>query len=148
MERKLTLSREHFDVNGTLHSNLLTNLQRTQTDEQTETGTSTAVRLQTHLREDLRRDVGLGVEEVQHVAGVLDAVLGRLLRGGEAVVPGAVEVFEAAGSVFQLVALTGNDGLLFGNAAGRRTDLHLKTSPVAHCRLSSQFCHLCGRFRR
>lgn len=33
-----------------------------------------------HLGEDLRRDVWLGVEEVQNVARVLDAVLGRLLR--------------------------------------------------------------------
>lgn len=70
------------------------------------------------LSKDLGRDVGLRVEEVQHVAWVLDAVLGRLLRRGEAVVPGAVEVLEAAGAVLQLVALAGDDGLLLGDAAG------------------------------
>ena len=60
---------------------------------------------------------------MQHVAGVLDAVLGRLLRGCEAVIPGAVEVLEAAAPVLQLVALAWHDGLLLGDTVGtgRRT---------------------------
>lgn len=37
-------------------------------------------RLPTDLRENLWRDIWLGVEEVQHVARVLDAVFGRLFR--------------------------------------------------------------------
>lgn len=73
----------------------------------------------TDLSEDLRRDVWLSVEEVQHVARVLDAVFGRLLRRGEAVVPGAVEVFEAARAVLQLIALTGDNGLLLGHTTGK-----------------------------
>lgn len=48
------------------------------------------------LREKLWGDVWLSVEEVQDVAGMLNAVLGRLLWGGEPVVPGAVEVLETA----------------------------------------------------
>lgn len=52
-----------------------------------------------YLVENLYRDVGLCVEEVQDVAGVLDSVLGCLFWGGEAVVAGSVEVFEAAGVV-------------------------------------------------
>lgn len=56
---------------------------------------------------------------MQHVARVLDAVFGRLLRRGEPVVPGAVEVFETARAVVQLIALTGDDGLLLGHAAGK-----------------------------
>lgn len=64
---------------------------------------------------------------MQHAARVLDAVLSRLLWGGEPVVPGAVEVFEAACAVVQLVALTGYDGLLLGHAAGGRAqDQRLK----------------------
>lgn len=50
----------------------------------------------TDLREKLRGDVWLSVEEVQDVAGMLNAVFGRLLRGGESVVPGAMEVLETA----------------------------------------------------
>lgn len=75
--------------------------------------------LSTDLRENLRRDVWLGVEEVQHVARVLDAVFGRLFWGGEPVVPGAVEVLETARAILQLIALTRYDGLLLGHAAGR-----------------------------
>ena len=71
----------------------------------------------TDLREHLRRDVRLCVEEVQHVARVLDAVLRGLFRRSEPVVPGAVEVLEAARTVVQLVALTGDDGLLLGHTA-------------------------------
>lgn len=57
------------------------------------------------------------VEEVEDVAGVLDPVLGRLLRGGEAVVAGAAEVLVAAGSVLQPIGLPGHDGLLLGDTA-------------------------------
>lgn len=71
-----------------------------------------------HLGEDLRRDVGLRVEEVEDVAGVLDPVLGRLLWGGEAVVARSVEIFEAAAVVLQLVALSWNNGLLLGHTGG------------------------------
>lgn len=74
----------------------------------------------TDLREDLRRGFWLSVEEVQHVARVLDAVFSCLFWGGEPVVPGAMEFLEAACAIFQLVALTGNDGLLLGYAAGNR----------------------------
>ena len=73
----------------------------------------------TNLIENLWRDVWLGVEEVQHVARVLDAVFGRLFWRREAVVPGAVEVFETGGAVLQVVALARDDGLLLGNAARR-----------------------------
>lgn len=55
---------------------------------------------------------------MQHVARVLDAVLSRLFRGCEAVVPGAVEIFETGRAVFQVVELTRYDGLLLGHAAG------------------------------
>lgn len=72
------------------------------------------------LREDLRRGFWLSVEEVQHVARVLDAVFSCLFWGGEPVVPGAMEFLEAACAIFQLVALTRNDGLLLGYAAGNR----------------------------
>lgn len=87
------------------------------------------VKLSTDLRENLWRDVGLGVEEVQHVAWVLDAVLGRLFWGGEPVVPGAVEVFETTCSILQLVTLTGYDGLLLGDAAGTE-DMNLIKSTL------------------
>lgn len=86
------------------------------------------------LSEDLWGYVRLGVEEVQHVARVLDAVLGRLLRGGEPVVPGAVEVLEAAGAVLQLVALTGDDSRLLGDAAGGR-DGSRRRQKAHHVRL-------------
>lgn len=48
----------------------------------------------TDLREKLWGDVWLSVEEVQDIAGMLNAVFGRLLWGGESVVPGAMEVLE------------------------------------------------------
>lgn len=48
----------------------------------------------TDLREKLWRDIWLSVEEVQDIAGMLNAVFGRLLWGGESVVPGAMEVLE------------------------------------------------------
>lgn len=54
----------------------------------------------TDLREKLWGDVWLSVEEVQDVAGMLNTVFGRLLRGGESVVPGAMEVLETAWSIF------------------------------------------------
>ena len=98
-----------------------------------------AVKRSADLRENLWRDVGLGVEEVQHVARVLDAVLGRLFWGGEPVVPGAVEVFETTCAVLQLVTLTGNDGLLLGHAAGTE-DIHLiKRTSLLLPILSSSF---------
>jgi len=91
----------------------------------------------TDLAEYLRGGLGLCVEEVQNVARVLDAVLGRLLRGREAVVPGAVEVLEAAAAVLQLVALARHDGLLLGHAEHTHTQIVLdrtfKTVPL--------FCH-------
>lgn len=80
--------------------------------------------LSTDLIENLWRDVWLGVEEVQHVARVLDAVFGRLLRRCEPVVSGAVEVLETARSVFQLIALTRYNGLLLGHAA-RKDDSYV-----------------------
>lgn len=54
----------------------------------------------TDLRKDLWGDVWLGVEEVQHVARMLDAVFGRLFWGGEPVVSGAVEVLETTCAIF------------------------------------------------
>lgn len=56
---------------------------------------------------------------MQHVARMLNAVFGRLFRGGESVVPGAVEVFETTCAIFQLIALTRYNGLLLGHTAGR-----------------------------
>lgn len=79
----------------------------------------------TNLIENLWRDVWLGVEEVQHVARVLDAVFGRLFWRREAVVPGAVEVFETGGAILQVIALARYDGLLLGNTAWRE-DYNLK----------------------
>lgn len=78
----------------------------------------TARLVSTDLGENLWGDVWLGIKEVQHVARVLNAVLCRLLWGGEAVVPGTMEVFEAACAVFKLVALAGYNGLLLGHTAG------------------------------
>lgn len=71
----------------------------------------------TDLGENLWSDIWLGIEEVQHVARMLNAVLCRLLWGGEAVVPGTVEVFETARAVLELVALAGYNGLLLGHTA-------------------------------
>lgn len=48
---------------------------------------------------------------------MLDAVLGRLFRGGKAIVSTAVEVFKAAGGVLQLIGLAWHDRLLLGNTA-------------------------------
>lgn len=70
-----------------------------------------------HLIEVVLGDLKGSIEEVQDVAGVLDAVLGRLLRGGEAVVAGAAEVLVAAGAVLQPIGLPGHDGLLLGDTA-------------------------------
>lgn len=41
----------------------------------------------THLKEVLFSHLQRGIEEVQHIARVLDAVLGCLLWSGEPVVP-------------------------------------------------------------
>lgn len=46
---------------------------------------------------------------------MLDSVFSRLLRRGEAVVAGSMEIFEAAGVVLELVALPWHNGLLFGH---------------------------------
>lgn len=54
---------------------------------------------------------------MQDAAGVLNAVLGSLFWGGEAVVAGAVEVLEAGAAILQLVRLTGHDGLLLRHTA-------------------------------
>lgn len=75
--------------------------------------------LSTDLRENLWRDVWLGVEEVQDVARMLNAVFGRLFWGGEPVVPGSMEVLETTCAIFQLIALTRYNGLLLGHTAGR-----------------------------
>lgn len=56
---------------------------------------------------------------MEHVAGMLDSVLGGLFRGGEAIVPGAAEIFVAAGTVLETVRLTRHDGLLLGHAADK-----------------------------
>lgn len=48
---------------------------------------------------------------------MLNAVLGSLFWGGEAVVAGAVEVLEAGAAVLQLIRLARHDGLLFGHTA-------------------------------
>lgn len=55
------------------------------------------------LTESFHTAVWLTVEEVQDVAGLLDAVLGCLFSGGEAVVSVAMEIFEATTAIFQLV---------------------------------------------
>lgn len=55
---------------------------------------------------------------MQHVAGMLDAILGCHLGGREAVVPGAVELLIAAASIVQLVRLTRHDRLLLGYTRG------------------------------
>lgn len=81
--------------------------------------------LSTDLRKNLWSDVRLGVEEVQHVARMLNAVFGCLFRGGEPVVPGPMEVFKTARAIFQLIALTRYNGLLLGHTAGRDTFLML-----------------------
>lgn len=49
---------------------------------------------------------------MQDVAGMLDAILGCLLWGGEAVVSATMEVLEAAGAVLQFIRLAWHDGLL------------------------------------
>lgn len=54
----------------------------------------------THLEEVLLSHLQRGIEEVQHIARVLDAVLGCLLWSREPIVPGFAEVFIAAGPVF------------------------------------------------
>lgn len=54
----------------------------------------------THLKEVFLGHLQRGVEEVQHIARVLDAVLGCLLRSGEPIVPGFTEVFVTGGPVF------------------------------------------------
>ena len=59
---------------------------------------------------------------MQHVAGMLDAVLGSLLWGSEAVVSAAVEVLETAGAVLQLVRLAWHDGLLLGHTGKTRRE--------------------------
>lgn len=55
----------------------------------------------THLKEVLLSHFQGGIEEVQHVARVLDTILGRLLWSGKAVVSRLTEVFVTAGTVFQ-----------------------------------------------
>ena len=87
----------------------------------------------THPGEDLDGGVGLGVKEVQHVAGVLDAVLGSLLGGGEAVVTGTVEIFETGGTVFQLVGLSWHDGLLLGHTGREAGGLVNIRNKLQHC---------------
>lgn len=81
-----------------------------------------------HLIEVVLGDVQGRVEEVQDVAGVLDAVLGRLLGGGETVVAGAAEILVTAGAVLEPVGLPGHDGVLLGHTAGgKQTETGQKT---------------------
>lgn len=54
----------------------------------------------THLKEVLLCHLQRGIEEMQHIARVLDAVLGCLLWSGEPIVPGFAEVFVTAGPIF------------------------------------------------
>lgn len=51
---------------------------------------------------------------------MLDSIFSRLLWRGEAVVAGSMEIFEAAGVVLELVALSWHNGLLFGHTLERR----------------------------
>lgn len=106
--KQLTLSCEHFDVDGTLDTDLLTDLWSRHLLLGTP-GTKAVTELFQHaiprccltdLRKDLWSDVWLGVEEVQNVAWMLDAVFGRLFWGGEPVVPGAMEVLETTCAIF------------------------------------------------
>lgn len=81
-----------------------------------------------HLVEVVLGDVQGGIEEVQDVAGVLDAVLGRLLGGGETVVAGATEILVAAGAVLEAVRLPGHDGVLLGHTGeGKQTEMGQKS---------------------
>ncbi len=73
------------------------------------------------LIEHFDRAVWLTVEEVQYVAGLLDAVLGCLLSGGETVVSVAMEILKTTAAIFQLVWLTRHYGLLFGYTADQKT---------------------------
>lgn len=73
----------------------------------------------TDLREHLWSDIWLGIEEVQNIAWVLDAVFGCLFWWGEPVVPGAMEILETACAIVQLIALTGHNGLLLGHTVER-----------------------------
>lgn len=86
--------------------------------------------LSTDLRENLWSDIWLGIEEVQHVARMLNAVLCCLLWGGEAVVPGTMEVFETACAIFQLIALARDNCLLLGHTAKRRRHCTFKMSDI------------------
>lgn len=52
------------------------------------------------LIERFNSAVWLTVEEVQYVAGLLDAVLGCLLSGGETVVSVAVEILKTTTAIF------------------------------------------------
>lgn len=65
-----------------------------------------------YLSKDLSRTVWLAVEEVQDVTGPLDAVLGRLFSGAEAVVPAAMEILKAGAAILQLIRLPGYYSLL------------------------------------
>lgn len=58
---------------------------------------------------------------MQHCRRRLDNVLGGLSSAAEAVVPGHGEVLVAAAAVFQLEHLTGDDGVLLGDAGTKKT---------------------------
>lgn len=66
----------------------------------------------TYLVKDLGRAVRLAIKEVQDAAGPLDAVLGCLFSGAEAVVSAAMEILEAGTPVLQLIRLTRDYSLL------------------------------------
>lgn len=73
----------------------------------------------THLKKVLLSHFQGGIEEVQHVARVLDTILGRLLWSGKAVVSRLTEVFVTAGTIFQPIRLAGHDSRLLGDTAGK-----------------------------
>lgn len=55
------------------------------------------------LTENFNSAVWLTVEEVQYIAGLLDAVLGCLLSSGETVVSVAMKILKTTTAIFQLV---------------------------------------------
>lgn len=73
----------------------------------------------THLGENLWSDVGWRVEEVKHIARMLNAYFICLFSERKPIVPGAVEVLVTARAIFQLIAITRANGLLLGYTVGR-----------------------------
>lgn len=73
----------------------------------------------THLGENLWSDVWWCVEEVKHIARMLNAYFICLFSECKPIVPGAVEVLVTACAIFQLIAITRANGLLLGYTVGR-----------------------------